>query len=66
VHRGDILHFQADGHPDEWRLNPNAWTGFISGEVRTYPMGVSHFDLLTADSLARIAATIEAELKRPV
>jgi nonribosomal peptide synthetase DhbF len=66
VHRGDILHFQADGHPDEWRLNPNAWKDFASGEVRTYPMGVSHFDLLTADSLTRIASTIEAELKRPV
>ncbi|TDV49762.1 non-ribosomal peptide synthetase [Actinophytocola oryzae] len=66
VHRGDILHFQADGHPDEWRLNPNAWRDFTSGGVRTYPMGVSHFDLLTADSLTRIASGIEAELKRPV
>jgi amino acid adenylation domain-containing protein/FkbM family methyltransferase len=64
VHQGDIVHFQAAGHRDEWRINPKSWTDFISGEVRIHPMGVSHFDLLTADSLTRVASIIEVELKR--
>ncbi|CAM4160718.1 non-ribosomal peptide synthetase [Kibdelosporangium persicum] len=64
VHQGDIVHFQAAGHRDEWRINPRSWTDFISGEVRIHPMGVSHFDLLTADSLTRVASIIEAELER--
>ncbi|WP_424186621.1 amino acid adenylation domain-containing protein [Actinokineospora sp. G85] len=61
---GDVLFFNAAGHPDVAELKPSAWKPFVTGTVRTHGVEAGHHELMRPEPLARMAEVLGDTLAR--